>query len=90
VGEGGDEVSVTRFIADQRTSHRVPHTMTCVLLGVSLAWFYKWIRRAANPDGLHTDSDHRRAELDAAVVEAFTVSRGYFTASKVINAGLVI
>ena len=43
VGEGGDEVSVARFIADQRTKYRVPHTITCVLLGVSLSWFYKWI-----------------------------------------------
>ena len=42
MGEGGDEVSVARFIADQRTNYRVPHTITCLLLGVSLAWFYKW------------------------------------------------
>jgi hypothetical protein len=41
VGEGGDEVSVARFIADQRTNYRVPHTTTCALLGVSLSWFYK-------------------------------------------------
>jgi hypothetical protein len=27
VGEGGDEVSVARFIADQRTKYRVPHTL---------------------------------------------------------------
>jgi hypothetical protein len=33
VGEGGDEVSVARFIADQRTNYRVPHTITCALLG---------------------------------------------------------
>ena len=33
----GDEVSVARFIADQRTSYRVPRTVTCLLLGVSLA-----------------------------------------------------
>lgn len=31
---------VARFIADQRTNYRVPHTITCALLGVSLAWFY--------------------------------------------------
>ena len=49
VGEGGDEVSVARFIADQRTKHRVPHTLTCALLGVSLAWFYKWLGRASGP-----------------------------------------
>ena len=39
-------MSVARFIADQRTLYRVPHRLTCVLLGVSLAWFYKWAKRA--------------------------------------------
>jgi putative transposase len=28
----------------RETSYRVPHTLTCLLLGVSLAWFYKWQR----------------------------------------------
>ncbi len=28
-------MSVARFIADQRTNYRVPHTVTCLLLGVS-------------------------------------------------------
>jgi putative transposase len=46
VGEGGDEVSVARFIADQRTKHRVPHAACCRFLGVSQAWFYKWAARA--------------------------------------------
>jgi transposase InsO family protein len=69
-------VSVARFIADQRTFYRVPHTMACLLLGVSLAWFYKWIGRAGDPAGLHTDTDRRRAEVDAAVAEAFQVARG--------------
>ena len=44
VGEGDDEASVARFMADQRTLHRVPHTPVCALLGVSLAWFSKWDR----------------------------------------------
>ncbi len=39
-------MSVARFIADQRTKYRVPHTVVCALLGVSLAWFYKWADRA--------------------------------------------
>jgi putative transposase len=76
VGEGGDEVSVARFIADQRTKYRVPHAITCVLLGVSVSWFYKWIVRADDPDGLHTDTDRRRAQLDAAVKNAFVAARG--------------
>jgi putative transposase len=70
VGEGGDEVSVARFIADQRTFYRVPHTITCALLGVSLSWFYKWIARTP------TASEQRRTELDAAVAKAFTKARG--------------
>jgi putative transposase len=70
VGEGGDEVSVARFIADQRTFYRVPHTMTCSLLGVSLSWFYKWISRTPTP------SEQRRAEVDAAVANAFSAARG--------------
>jgi putative transposase len=70
VGEGGDEVSVARFIADQRTFYRVPHTITCALLGVSLSWFYKWISRTPTP------TQRRRAELDVAVAEAFSAARG--------------
>jgi hypothetical protein len=42
-------VSVARFIADQRTNYRVPHTLTCLMLGVSLAWFYKWLDRPPTP-----------------------------------------
>jgi putative transposase len=30
-------VSVARFIADQRTFYRVPRTITCALLGVSVS-----------------------------------------------------
>ena len=68
-------MSVARFIADQRTEHRVPHTVSCALLGVSLAWFYKWIARAVQP-GPHTESQARRQQLDAAVATAFTDARG--------------
>lgn len=69
-------MSVARFIADQRTKYRVPHVVTCKLLEVAVSWFYKWITRAGNPDGLHTDTDRRRAELDVAVIGAFEAARG--------------
>lgn len=72
-------MSVARFIADQRTSYRVPHTVTCLLLGVSLAWFYKWLERATGPsaaNGLHTTRDRRRDNLDRAVRVMFTKKRG--------------
>jgi putative transposase len=72
-------VSVARFIADQRTIHRVPHTVVCTLLGVSLAWFYKWRERAQGPSaasGLHTERDRRRDTIDRAVAVAFKKARG--------------
>lgn len=72
-------MSVARFIADQRTRFRVPHTMTCLLLGVSVAWFYKWLSRADGPGtarGLHTQRDRRRDTIDRAVRTAFTKARG--------------
>lgn len=72
-------MSVARFIADQRTKYRVPDTVTCLLLGVSLAWFYKWLRRADGPgadNGLHTTRDRRRDTIDRAVRAMFTKKRG--------------
>jgi putative transposase len=68
VGEGGDEVSVARFIADQRTKYRVPHAVSCVILGLSESWFYKWIKEPV------TDRNRRRAELDATIRELFQAS----------------
>ena len=72
-------MSVARFIADQRTTYRVPHTVVCALLGVSLAWFYKWLGRAESPgaaNGLHTTRDRRRDTVDRAVRVAFGKARG--------------
>jgi putative transposase len=68
-------VSVARFIADQRTNYRVPHAVACALLGVSLAWFYKWIARAGSP-GPHTTRERRRDTIDRAVAVAFRKARG--------------
>ena len=72
-------MSVARFIADQRTVYRVPHTVVCALLGVSLAWFYKWVERANGPSavsGLHTMRDRRRDTVDRAVRVMFAKRRG--------------
>jgi putative transposase len=69
VGEGGDEVSVARFIADQRTFYRVPHAVCCAILGVSTSWLYKWLDRPA------TARQRRRGELDAEVGKMFTASQ---------------
>ena len=63
-------MSVARFIADQRTKYRVPHTLTCTLLGVSLSWFYKWVNPTPTP------RQQRRARVDAAVAAAFGAARG--------------
>jgi transposase InsO family protein len=68
VGEGGDEVSVARFIADQRTFYRVPVAVCCAILGISIGWFYKWIKTPVS------DQLRRRRELDAAVVGLFDAS----------------
>jgi len=70
-------VSVAHFIADQRTKHQVPHTITCALLGLSLSWFYKWINRQP------TARQQHRAELDAAVRERFEVSGGTYGSPRV-------
>jgi len=68
VGEGGDEVSVARFIADQRTYYRVPVAVCCAILGLSAGWFYKWIK---NPV---TAQVARRRNLDAGVLAMFEAS----------------
>jgi putative transposase len=69
VGEGGDEVSVARFIADQRTLYRVPVAVCCAILGLSVGWFYKWIKAPV------TGQVARRRELDAKVAELFDASQ---------------
>ena len=75
-------MSVARFIADQRTMHRVPHAVTCAILGVSVSWFYKWVHRKPTP------TEVRRGELDAAVKAAFEASKRTYGSPR-IHADLV-
>jgi len=75
-------MSVARFIADQRTMHRVPHAVTCAILGVSVSWFYKWVHREP------TLTEVRRSELDAAVKAAFEASKRTYGSPR-IHADLV-
>jgi HTH-like domain len=82
VGEGGDEMSVARFVADLRTMHRVPHVVCCAILGVSVSWFYKWVRRKPTP------TEVRRSELDAAVRTVFEASKRTYGSPR-IHADLV-
>lgn len=61
-------MSVARFIADQRTFYRVPVAVCCAILGVSVGWFYKWIKAPVTAQLV------RRRELDATIVELFEAS----------------
>ena len=60
-------MSVARFVADQRTMHRVPHTVTCAILGHASPGSTSG-SVAAPPAG------RRRAALDARVRELFEAS----------------
>jgi transposase InsO family protein len=62
--------------------HRVPHAVSCGILGVSLSWFYKWINRRPTP------RQARRADLDIAVKDAFDASKATYGSPR-IHADLV-
>jgi putative transposase len=72
-------VSVAAFVASQRTTHGVPHVVTCRALDVSESWFYKW--RNGNP----TARGRRRGELDAAVQAAFEASGGTYGSPRLVH-----
>ena len=63
-------MSAAGFIADQRTATGCAHTLTYRLLGVSLAWFYKWRDRPP------TTRQRHRAALDSAVRDMFDDAKG--------------
>ena len=66
----------------------MPHTVVCALLGVSVAWFYKWLGRAEAPGaerGLHTPRDRRRDTVDRAVAVAFRKARGLHGSPRLVH-----
>lgn len=72
-----------------RTNYRVPHTVTCLLLGVSLAWFYKWLPLVP-PDRRHPAvctplRDRRRDTIDRAVKVMFTSKRGLHGSPRLVH-----
>ena len=81
VGEGGDEVSVARFIADQRTIYRVPHARHLPRCSGSRCRG-STSGATARPDRSHSARDRRRDSIDRAVAVAFTKARGRCTARR--------
>ena len=72
-------MSLAAFIADQRTSHRVPVAVSCRALEVSESWYYKWNDRPP------TKRQQRRAGLDAAVKELFDASDGTYGSPRILT-----
>jgi putative transposase len=62
--------ALVAFIGRQRAEHNVPHRMSCRLLGVREAWFYKWRRRSAEP----TEREVRRVKLEERIRYFFRAS----------------
>jgi putative transposase len=79
LGEGGDEVTVAAFIADQRTEHGVPHTISCRAVEVSKSWFYKWRRRPQEP----TKREVRRTVLAERITHFFAASGGTYGSPRI-------
>ena len=58
------------FIASQREQHGIPHAVSCRVLGVSQAWFYKW------QDGGLPPRAARRERLKAEIAALFARRKG--------------
>jgi putative transposase len=65
---------VAAFIASQREVHGIPHATACRALGVSQAWFYKWLRHARA--GTLPPRQQRRRELAAEIARLFAGHEG--------------
>jgi putative transposase len=70
-------VTVSGFIAAQRTDHGVPHTVACRALDVSQSWFYKWRDRPATARG------ERKERLTAEIHAIFCGSERTYGSPRV-------
>ena len=62
------------FIASQREQHGIPHAVCCRALGVSQAWYYKWLRHSRS--GTLPPRAARRERLKAGVARLFGLHEG--------------
>jgi putative transposase len=68
---------VAGFIAAQRAQHGIPHAVACRALGVSPAWFYKWVHGDGSPRRA------RRQRLAAEVRRLFGMHRGRYGSPRI-------
>jgi putative transposase len=68
---------VAGFIAAQRVEHAIPQAAACRALGVSPAWFYKWVHGDASPRRA------RRAQLAVAIKQLFAAHRGTYGSPRI-------
>jgi transposase InsO family protein len=68
---------VAEFIAAQRVEHAIPHATACRALGISPAWFYKWVHGDASPRRA------RRAQLAVAIKQLFAAHRGTYGSPRI-------
>ncbi|MFH5824769.1 IS3 family transposase [Georgenia sp. AZ-5] len=78
MGQGSDgALSLAAFIAAQRAVHHVPYAVSCRALGVSPAWFYKWV------GGEVSVRRKRRAALAAQVAYLFARHHGTYGSPRI-------
>ncbi|WP_406190415.1 IS3 family transposase [Streptomyces sp. NBC_01017] len=65
------------FIGSQRAEHKIPHRLTCRILGVSESWFYKWRDKPA------TTRESRRQRLADEIERIFEGSGGTYGSPKI-------
>jgi putative transposase len=68
---------VAAFIASQRADHGIPHAVSCQALGVSQAWFYKWVAGELPPRAA------RRRRLKAEVARLFGLHEGKYGSPRI-------